>query len=112
MTSLLGIATWVLEESMDAHFGTSERITGNYIRNFMDVTLYHPYKGNVTQDEAAAKEIMKDVMTKATTRIGNKDTFGLFESPEQYILCYDALCIDIACDTHNLTEADYLQMID
>ncbi len=55
---------------------------------------------------------MKDVMGKATERIGEKDTFGLFMSPEQYLICYNAMCVDIASDVHAMSEADYLQMID
>ena len=81
---------------MDAYVGTSEHISGIYIRNFLDINLYHPYKATINKDAAVAKTIVKDVMEKATARIGNQDTFGLFQSPEQYLICYNALCIDIA----------------
>lgn len=37
---------------------------------------------------------------------------GLFESPEEYLLCFNALCVDIAGEDHSLSEADFLNMMD
>ena len=98
---------------MEAYIGSSEHISATYIRNFLDINLYHPYKATkVKDDKNMASTILDRVMKEATRRIENQDTFGLFESPEQYLICYQALCVDVAANDWNLAEADFLYMIE
>ena len=51
-------------------------------------------------------------MTAANARFGKEDTKGILESQEEYLVFYNAICLDIAREQFKLSESDYLQMID
>ena len=44
--------------------------------------------------------------------MGQSETIGLFSTPEEYMWCVNAFCVDIAREDHSLNEADFLFMID
>ena len=97
---LLKVANWVVEESQDVHVGNSDNVTGLYVRKFLDLFLFNPYSNSVEKSATEAAQIHADVMTKASERIGKPDTLGLFETPEEFLYCYNALCVDIARSAH------------
>lgn len=47
------------------------------------------------------------VMTKAIDRITKHDTLGIFPSVNDYMLCFNCMCEDIARKEHNMTAADF-----
>ena len=55
---------------------------------------------------------MNDILDKAVTRITNEDTEGIFNNPVEYLQCFNQLCIDIARESHSMTEADYQFLMD
>jgi len=58
-------------------------------------------------DLEEALKLYKAIMTKAIDRIEKEDTFGLFESVQSYLTCFNTMCQDIACEDHELTAADF-----
>ena len=55
---------------------------------------------------------MKNILSKAVTRITNEDTEGIFTNPVEYLQCFNQLCLDIAREDHSMTEADYQFLMD
>lgn len=108
----LKIAQWVVENSQDEYIGISSKVDDKYVHNFLETFLYHPYKNSVKKEVEDALVIALDVVEKACARIENPDTDGSFESPEDLMICFNQLCLDYAREGHNLSEADYLYMVD
>ena len=52
------------------------------------------------------------MLSKATNRFAQDDTYGLFDNPVEYMICFNTFCVDIAREEHSLSEADYHFMID
>ena len=87
-------------------------MTAAYVRKLLDMLLYHPFKNGVSKDAGEGLTILKAVLDKATKRFAKDDTYGLFENPVEYMICFNTLCVDLAREEHGLTEADYHFMID
>lgn len=56
--------------------------------------------------------IYNDVLTKATDRITKDDTFGLFPSVNNYMICFNCMCEDIAQRDYGLSAADFQHLAD
>jgi len=62
-------------------------------------------------DEEDAFFIFKSILAKASSRIAKEDTYGLFEDPVEYVICFNNICEDVASKDYNLSSADYQNMI-
>ena len=87
-------------------------MTPAYVCKLLDMLLYHPYKNGQSKTAGEALTILKSVLGKATARIAKDDTFGLFDNPVEYLICFNTFCVDLAREEHELSEADYHYMID
>ena len=112
VTKKLNLAPWVLETSQEKHIGDVEVNKGAYTRKFLEIFLFFPFKPSVSKTKAEAMQILQTVFKRAVERIGKPDTNMLFESPEEYMFVFNALCVDLAREEHQLGEADYQRMID
>ena len=74
--------------------------------------LYHPFKNDQSKSASEALTIMQSILEKATKRFEKSDTFGLFDNPVEYLICFNTFCVDLAREEHALNEADYYFMID
>jgi len=108
------ISDYVLEHSQEAYIGNddAESVTAAYVRKLLDMFLYHPYKNGVSKTAEESLEILKSILSIATERFAMDDTFGLFDNPIEYIICFNTFCVDIAREEHGLNEADYHFMVD
>lgn len=87
-------------------------MTPAYVRKLLDMFLYHPFKNGVSKTAVEALEILKKILGKASDRMANDDTFGLFDNPVEFMICFNTFCVDLAREEHGLTEADYHFMVD
>ena len=87
-------------------------MTPAYVRKILDMLLYHPFKNDQTKSASEALTILKSILGKATERFAKSDTFGLFDNPVEYLICFNTFCVDVAREEHGLNEADYHFMID
>lgn len=104
----------MLVESQEKYVGTDEpeSMTPAYVRKLLDMLLYHPFKNGTAKSEIDALAILQSVLSKAATRFAQDDTYGLFDNPVEYMICFNTFCVDIAREEHGLSEADYHFMID
>ena len=56
--------------------------------------------------------MFRSTLAKASQRIAEKDTYGLFEDPVEYVICFNNICEDVAMMDYNLTSADYQNLLD
>ena len=87
-------------------------MTPAFVRKLLDMLLYHPFKSGTTKSESDALAILQSVLSKAVDRFAQDDTYGLFDNPVEYMICFNTFCVDIAREEHGLSEADYHFMID
>ena len=87
-------------------------MTKAYVCKLLDMFVYHPYKNGVSKTADEALEILKSILSKATERFAQADTFGLFEDPVEYMICFNTFCVDLAREEHGMNEADYHKMVD
>ena len=87
-------------------------MTPAYVRKLLDMLLYHPYKNGTATSVNDALDILESVLSKAANRFAQDDTYGLFDNPVEYMICFNTFCVDIAREEHGLSEADYHFMID
>ena len=100
VTKKLNLAPWVLETSQDKHIGDVEVNKGAYTRKFLEIFLFFPFKPSVSKTKAEAMQILQTVFKRAVERIGKSDTNMLFDSPEEYMFVFNALCVDLAREEH------------
>ena len=92
-----------------------ESMTPTYIRKLLDMLIFHPFKNgasSASKSESEALQIFESVLNKAATRFAQDDTFGLFDNPVEYIICFNTFCVDLVREEHGLSEADYHFLID
>ena len=87
-------------------------MTPAYVCRILDMLLYHPFKNDQSKSASEALTIMQSILEKATKRFEKSDTFGLFDNPVEYLICFNTFCVDLAREEHGLNEADYYFMID
>lgn len=110
--ALIKVGDWVVMNSQDEHIGSPDNVNAAYVRRFLELYLFYPYRATQNKTLEEAEQILQAVMSKAESRIGKSDTLGLFETPEEYMWCVNALCVDIARIDHSLQEADFQYMIE
>jgi hypothetical protein len=102
----------VLETSFCQHIGDEDSPTPLFVRKMLEQYLDCPYKSAVVKETPEALPIYKQVLSTALERFEQKDTLGLFESPQIYITSFNAMCVDVARENHGLSEPDFLYIVD
>lgn len=106
------VADWVISESQDHHIGDSDEPTPAFVKNFLELFLFHPFLNSEIKNKADALQILITITKKAVDRFGKADTLGLFSNPVEYMYCFNTMCVDVALEEHKLSEADYQFMIE
>ena len=106
----LNIRDDIVINSQESHIGSVQHRQKDYIRDFLDLYQFHPYKGQVNEDKEESIQVAQAILDKACWRFGQEDVKGAFESEEQFIYVYHMLCIDIARTEFELEEAEFLSM--
>ena len=102
----------MVTESQDEHIGDCDQPNPAFIKSFLELFLFHPYQSGQIKSKTEALEILVKITKKAVDRFGKSDTMGLFSNPVEYMYCFNTMCIDVAREEHNLSEADFQFMIE
>ena len=90
------VGDYVISESQDEHIGDCDIPTPSFVKNFLELFLFHPYANDTVKEKAEALEILIAITKKAVDRFGKADTLGLFSNPVEYMYCFNTMCVDIA----------------
>lgn len=93
------------EISEDLHIGSMENIDVAYIREHLQVLNHYPVMTQCKCEKTPLIEVFQKVLVRFTAQ-KDIDSAG-WQSPVEFLQCFDLACSDIAKADHQIDEADF-----
>ena len=84
----LNVSASVLSGSFDEHIGSEDYIDKDFVRRYLELFYFCPFKNEKCFEDSHAVDIYKEVMNAVITRFED-NTKGRFASVELFLKCLD-----------------------
>lgn len=110
MFNVVNVRDDIMMNSQEAYIGELHKTEEDYVRSFLSMYQFHPYRPTSVPDKEEALQIAQAVLSKAVSRFSAQDFSGLIDDEGQYLYVFNTVCVDIAREEHELSEADFMNL--
>ena len=112
MLTQLNVNEDVICNSQDAYVGEIQDTGVKFVTKFQDFYQYHPYvTSGARRGRPESLQLAHAIISKAVSSMAGVNAQTGIESENEYMYLFNAVCIDIAREEHQLSEPDFLHLL-